>query len=87
MRKMILAVVNLLLLLYVITHFVSLRQYGEMRTLMGRFPSDELLVGVSWPFAINQDGMYEGLTLAQEEINRVTLRETHPVAHARRRHG
>ncbi len=45
MRKMILAVVNLLLLLYVITHFVSLRQYGEMRTLMGRFPSDEILVG------------------------------------------
>jgi branched-chain amino acid transport system substrate-binding protein len=69
MKKIILAVVNLLLLLYVVTHWVSLRQYSAIRGWMASRPSDEILVGVAWPFALNQDGMDEGLTLAQEEIN------------------
>ena len=29
----------------------------------------EILVGVCWPFAANQDGMADGLQLALEEIN------------------
>jgi branched-chain amino acid transport system substrate-binding protein len=69
MRKMILAVVNLLLLLFVISHWVSLRQYSAIRGWMSSQPSGEILVGAAWPFAANQDGLDEGLILAQEEIN------------------
>lgn len=47
----------------------SLTRMGERRfaALDGR-PS-VFLVGVSWPFAIKQDGMADGLRLAQDEIN------------------
>jgi branched-chain amino acid transport system substrate-binding protein len=36
---------------------------------MARGSPDEILIGVAWPFAVNQDGMDKGLILAQEEIN------------------
>jgi branched-chain amino acid transport system substrate-binding protein len=36
---------------------------------MDRRPAREILVGVAWPFAANQDGMDEGLLLARDEIN------------------
>jgi branched-chain amino acid transport system substrate-binding protein len=67
--KKTLAVVCLLLLPFVITRYLSLRQSSEIRTRMASRASDEILVGVAWPFAANQDGMDEGLLLAQEEIN------------------
>jgi branched-chain amino acid transport system substrate-binding protein len=59
----------LLLLVFAFTNWVSLRQSSEIRAWMTSRPSDEILVGVAWPFAANQDGMGEGLLLAQEEIN------------------
>jgi branched-chain amino acid transport system substrate-binding protein len=67
--KKTLALVCLLLLPFVISRYLSLRQSSEIRTRMAGRASDEILVGVAWPFAANQDGMDEGLLLAQEEIN------------------
>src|ERR1035441_2525471 len=69
MKGMILTVGMLLLLLYVVTNWVSLRQSSEIRAWMTSRPSSEILVGVAWPFAANQDGMDEGLLLARDEIN------------------
>ncbi len=42
---------------------------GELRFQACSRPSKEILVGVCWPFAVNQDGMAGGLQLANEEIN------------------
>lgn len=67
--KTTLALAGLLLLVFAATHLVSLRQASELRAWMAGRPSDEILVGAVWPFALNQDGMDEGLLLAQEEIN------------------
>lgn len=67
--KKTLAAVCLLLVPLVITQCVSLRQFGELRDWVTGRGSQEILVGVAWPFAANQDGMDEGLLLAQEEIN------------------
>ncbi|MDP3000368.1 MAG: ABC transporter substrate-binding protein [Bryobacterales bacterium] len=47
----------------------SFERMGERRfEVLGR-PSKEILVGVCWPFAVNRDGMADGLELAREEIN------------------
>lgn len=50
-------------------HYLPLRQSGDFRTSVSVGKGDEVLVGVAWPFDENQDGMKEGLLLAQEEIN------------------
>ena len=42
---------------------------GERRFQTLRRQPKEILVGVCWPFSVNQDGMADGLQLAQEEIN------------------
>jgi len=48
------------------------RSYDEMAVrrfrVLNHMPK-ELLVGVCWPFAMNQDGMADGLQLALDEIN------------------
>ncbi len=44
-------------------------QSGDLRTSVSVAESEEVLVGVAWPFAQNQDGLEEGVILAQEEIN------------------
>ncbi len=67
--KRTLAVVLLLLLPFAIARYASFRQSSAMRARSAGGPSDEILVGVAWPFADNQDGMDNGLILAQEEIN------------------
>jgi branched-chain amino acid transport system substrate-binding protein len=67
--KTTLVLVSLLLLAFVFTQLVPLRQFSELRAWMAGYTSDEILVGVAWPFALNQDGMDQGLLLAQEEIN------------------
>ncbi|HOK47006.1 MAG TPA: ABC transporter substrate-binding protein [Bryobacteraceae bacterium] len=54
---------------FVVWQSVTLREFGEWRTWMARQSPDEVLVGVCWPFEINQDGMDKGLTLALDEIN------------------
>jgi branched-chain amino acid transport system substrate-binding protein len=67
--KKALAVVILLLALVLAPQWVSLRKMSEIRTWMASGAPQDILVGASWPFAANQDGMGEGLLLAQEEIN------------------
>jgi branched-chain amino acid transport system substrate-binding protein len=47
----------------------SFESMGERRFKVLSLPQKELLVGVVWPFAVNQDGMADGLQLAREEIN------------------
>jgi branched-chain amino acid transport system substrate-binding protein len=42
---------------------------GERRIQALSRPPKEILVGICWPFAANQDGMADGLQLALEEIN------------------
>jgi branched-chain amino acid transport system substrate-binding protein len=52
---------------------------GERRfQALNHLPS-ELLVGICWPFAKNQDGMADGLRLAQDEINSGGLASGIPV--------
>lgn len=49
--------------------FRSLRHMGERRfATLERHPA-VFLVGVSWPFAVRQDGMADGMLLARDEIN------------------
>jgi branched-chain amino acid transport system substrate-binding protein len=49
--------------------FRSLNRMGERRFAALERPRAELLVGVSWPISVRQDGMEDGLRLAQDEIN------------------
>jgi branched-chain amino acid transport system substrate-binding protein len=42
---------------------------GERRFQTLSRPPKEVLVGVCWPFSVNQDGMADGLELARDEIN------------------
>jgi branched-chain amino acid transport system substrate-binding protein len=60
-------------------HWRSLDRMGErrFRALSGR--PKEILVGICWPFAANQDGMADGLQLALEEINAGGLAGSIPV--------
>ena len=46
---------------------------GERRFQALEGKPKEILVGVCWPFSVNQDGMADGLRLAQEEISRRNL--------------
>jgi len=58
------------LLAYILSpQWRSFDRMGEQRfTALGHLPK-EILVGVCWPFSVNQDGMADGLQLALEEIN------------------
>jgi branched-chain amino acid transport system substrate-binding protein len=47
----------------------SFDRMGERRFKALSHPPKEILVGVCWPFSVNQDGMADGLQLALEEIN------------------
>jgi branched-chain amino acid transport system substrate-binding protein len=47
----------------------SFDRMGERRFQALNRPPREILVGVCWPFATNQDGMADGLQLALDEIN------------------
>lgn len=47
----------------------SLDWMGEERFRLLSQPREEILAGVCWPFAVNQDGMADGLQLALSEIN------------------
>ena len=78
MRKTWTLAAFIILLIVSLPQFISLHQFGDLRQyvagrsltdwLAGR-PSQQILIGVAWPFAINQDGLDDGLRLAQEEIN------------------
>jgi branched-chain amino acid transport system substrate-binding protein len=47
----------------------SFDRMGEQRFQALKRPPKEVLVGVIWPFSVNQDGMADGLQLARDEIN------------------
>jgi branched-chain amino acid transport system substrate-binding protein len=47
----------------------SFEQMGEARSQNLQLAPQRILVGVCWPFAVNGDGMADGLRLAHEEIN------------------
>ena len=47
----------------------SFDQEGERRFEVLSRPAKEIVVGVCWPFSVNQDGMADGLQLALDEIN------------------
>ncbi|HLN24464.1 MAG TPA: ABC transporter substrate-binding protein [Patescibacteria group bacterium] len=59
----------LLILAALAPQWQSLEAMGERRLAWHTDPPHELIVGVSWPFAARQDGMADGLRLAQEQIN------------------
>ncbi|HUI78260.1 MAG TPA: ABC transporter substrate-binding protein [Bryobacteraceae bacterium] len=58
-----------LLVYFLLPQWRSSDRMGERRfRALSRRPK-EILVGVCWPFAENQDGMADGLQLARDEIN------------------
>jgi branched-chain amino acid transport system substrate-binding protein len=67
--KKLLAVLFLALAPVAVTQWASLDWFGQLRAWLASRPGDEILVGASWPFAQNDDGMLEGLELARDEIN------------------
>lgn len=70
MRKLLIFAVTLAVLGYAaLPQFRSFGQMGENRFDALRRPSKELVVGITWPFSVNHDGMAEGLQLALDEIN------------------
>ena len=70
MKRLILLTACLGLLAYFLApQWRSFNALGERRFQALSGPPKEILVGACWPFSINQDGMADGLRLAQEEIN------------------
>jgi branched-chain amino acid transport system substrate-binding protein len=70
MKRMIILLLSIGLLAYALApQWKSLDGMGESRFRATNHMPKEILVGVCWPFAMNQDGMANGLQLAQEEIN------------------
>ena len=57
-----------LLALLIWPHMRSFDQMGERRFDALSRPAKEVVVGVCWPFSVNQDGMADGLQLALDEI-------------------
>ncbi|HOY65258.1 MAG TPA: ABC transporter substrate-binding protein [Candidatus Ozemobacteraceae bacterium] len=74
MRKLLfLTGIAILLCLVLLQQSRSFEAMGERRLETLNTPSNELLVGVCWPFSTNEDGMADGIRLAQEEINAQNL--------------
>jgi branched-chain amino acid transport system substrate-binding protein len=70
MKKLILLALSTCLLLYILSpQWQSFDRMGERRFRALNHPPKEILVGVCWPFSVNQDGMADGLQLALQEIN------------------
>jgi branched-chain amino acid transport system substrate-binding protein len=58
-----------LLIFIALPQFESLENTGRHRFDVLSRPAKEIVVGVCWPFSVNQDGMADGLQLALDEIN------------------
>ena len=70
MRTALLVALSAGLLAYALApQWRSYERMGERRFRALKLRPKEILVGVCWPFAANQDGMADGLQLAKEEIN------------------
>lgn len=61
------------LLLALSPQWRSLEEMGQRRTALLNDKSDEMLVGVSWPFRLSGPGMADGLVLARDRINAENL--------------
>ena len=70
MKKLLFLILAAGLLAYTLSpQWQSFERMGERRfQALGGQPK-EILVGVCWPFSVNQDGMADGLQLALDEIN------------------
>src|ERR1035438_10264441 len=70
MRKLIVLALSAGLLAYTLSsQWRSFDEMGARRFRVLSGPQKEILVGVCWPFAVNKDGMRDGLQLALDEIN------------------
>ena len=70
MKRLLVPLLSVGLLAYaLVPQWQSFDRMGERRFEVLSHMPKEILVGVCWPFAKNQDGMADGLQLAQEEIN------------------
>lgn len=56
-------------ILAAVYHWRSPARMGELRAENLAQPGSDVLVGVSWPFAEDHDGLADGMRLAQDEIN------------------
>ena len=80
MKKLLLLTLSAGLLAYALSpQWRSFERMGERRFQALSRPPKEILVGVCWPFSVNQDGMADGLQLAREEINAGGLARGIPV--------
>src|SRR5271166_3299097 len=80
MRTALLVALSAGLLAYALTpQWRSFERMGERRFQTLKLRPKEILVGVCWPFAINQDGMANGLQLARDEINAGGLAKGVPI--------
>jgi len=69
-KKLLLLALSAGLLWYLLLpQWRSFAGMGERRFRVLSHPAKEVLVGVLWPFSVNQDGMADGLQLALDEIN------------------
>ncbi len=68
-RLLLLGVFAGILLYFLSPQWRSFERMGERRFQTLSRPEKEVLVGVCWPFAMNQDGMADGVQLALDEIN------------------
>lgn len=70
MKKLLLLVFSAALLAWLLApQWRSFDAMGERRFQALAHMPKEIVVGICWPFSINQDGMGDGLQLALEEIN------------------
>jgi branched-chain amino acid transport system substrate-binding protein len=70
MKKLLFFVVAVGLLVITLSpQWKSIEHKGILRFDVLNHPAKEIVVGVCWPFSVNQDGMAEGLQLALDEIN------------------
>jgi len=68
-KLLVLALLTGLLAYFLSPQWRSFDRMGQRRFDALNHPPKEILVGVCWPFAVNKDGMADGLQLALEEIN------------------
>ena len=92
MIKLLLAAALLAAILAAVYHWRSPARMGELRAENLAQPGGDVLVGVSWPFAQDHDGLADGMRLAQDEINaeggpqvRLVRPTHHPVWNGTRR--
>ena len=70
MKRLLLLAVSAGLLVYLLSpQWRSFERMGLRRSQVLSHRPKEILVGICWPFAANQDGMADGLLLARDEIN------------------